>query len=72
MDIYSSLLLSTETTPGPYPEVVEYGYHLCRMNTEDFPDVSFRSINLTTHLHLVNRLRINGALPLIPLYACMA
>jgi hypothetical protein len=37
------------------------------VSTGDFPGVNFRSVNLTTHLHLVNMLRISGAVPLIPL-----
>jgi hypothetical protein len=31
-----------------------------------------RGVNLTTGLHLVLRLRMSGAMPLLPLYALMA
>jgi hypothetical protein len=31
-----------------------------------------QGVKLTTHLHLVTRLRMSGAIPLLPLYALMA
>jgi hypothetical protein len=34
-------------------------------------DTSGRGVKLTTHLHLVPRLRVSGAIPLLPLYAFM-
>jgi hypothetical protein len=34
--------------------------------------LSGRSVKITTHLHLVTKSRISGAIPLLPLYAFMA
>ena len=51
------------------------GAHLafCSMGTGFLPrGQSRRGGRLTTHIHLVPRLRMSGAVPLLPLYAFMA
>jgi hypothetical protein len=37
-----------------------------------FPGVSGRGVKTTTHLHLIFRLRMSGAVSVLPLYAFMA
>jgi len=41
------------------------------MGTGYFLGVSGQGVNLTPHLHLVPRTRMNGVLPLLPLYVFM-
>ena len=45
----------------------------CLVGTGVFsPEVNRSSLKLTTHLHILSRLGMSGALPLLPLYTSMA
>jgi hypothetical protein len=45
---------------------------LFQENQDSFPKVKKPGVKLTTHLHLVSRLRVQGAIPLLPLYVFTA
>jgi hypothetical protein len=58
------LLQNVQTSPGAHPVFFFNGYR-------GFHGYSGWGVKLTTHLHLVPRLRMIGAMPLLPLYAFM-
>ena len=62
----SSFLQNVQTASGAHPALYSMGSGVLSRG------YSGRGVKLTTHLHLVPRLRMSGAIPLIPLYAFMA
>jgi hypothetical protein len=65
-EINFSLLQNLQTDSGAQPAAYLMSIGFLSRNQTD------RDIKLTTHLHLVPRLRISGAMPLLPLYTFMA
>jgi hypothetical protein len=59
---FSSILQNFQTSSGGPPNFLYNGHR------RSFPG---RVVMLTIHLHLVPRLRMSGAMPLLPLYAVM-
>jgi len=51
-----------------------YGaYHVsCLVGTSVFPQVHGQGMKLTTHLHLLSRIRMSGVAPLLSIYAFIA
>jgi len=60
-----SLLRIVQTGPGVHPASCSvYAWVLCRVQ-------SGRSVKWTTYIHLKPKLRLRGAIPVLPLYAVM-
>jgi hypothetical protein len=67
---YSIVLRSGRFHPGKEQLIMFWSYLLGTGSS--YWGLSGRGVNLTTHLHLVTRLRMSGAVPSLPQYVFMA